>query len=669
MAFNLPKPWSSSYAYPKNVLDEGLERHAFVTLEVPDGTYDNPDVGDGGFAVPQYVLDEGYGQGAYITAWAPRGTYYGPGIPYWLNQTGNLIKGTRQLTGPRDGCEYKLATLGDTSSTPGLDRPLPEPFHTFGQRAATAVLAHVKRVAPKKRKELLTRTLNRVDPSLWKRTQDFTQRYLKRGVAPAIAIHHGMARAMATGFAAEMVTAKRQGKVKKKSLLGLGSMEALGVVPAGASIKPTTGPTSVALPEFTSGASSDGVCTSDSKLIYVGGQWRVRSPGDACVAVSNADSANIIKTQPIYVGAFPIDPTNTTGQITTLTTPWQIPSQVAAWLAQAAQAASDAVTAANATGLKVRSPASPLPCSNALLNPFQQVTSTADTWPFFSGAASPVYGTTSWTATKVMTDYNIASVTSVKDAKGFAAHSVQYVGDPNTYTFYDTCDWSNALGAQVPTIDQIEARSGGIFSGSAYYSGLFGVFKNFDDLAAVDNALAANPPIAKFNHPVTGEMWGMWLAIVPNCRAAQQDPHAKSSGGPLAPPAAWSSSTDTPCGTHLEIGFRKIPSPNWMKPILQAIFYVPALIFTDIAIVIGDILGLLATLACDVLKNLQPGAIKGPNGPMIATAEQIAQALTRCTPPIPPPVPVSSPWTTYLIVGGVTVGLLAILTRNRKKVP
>ena len=39
MPFNLPPSWDPGYALPDNVKDEGLERRAFVTKQMPRGTY------------------------------------------------------------------------------------------------------------------------------------------------------------------------------------------------------------------------------------------------------------------------------------------------------------------------------------------------------------------------------------------------------------------------------------------------------------------------------------------------------------------------------------------------------------------------------------------------------------------------------------------------------
>jgi hypothetical protein len=87
MAYRLPSAWSSGYAIPNNVRDEGLQRNAIVTKQMKRGTYDNPTfVNSGDYATPSYVQAEAYGQGARTTDWTAGGTYIGSKIPYWLNQ-------------------------------------------------------------------------------------------------------------------------------------------------------------------------------------------------------------------------------------------------------------------------------------------------------------------------------------------------------------------------------------------------------------------------------------------------------------------------------------------------------------------------------------------------------------------------------------------------------
>src|SRR5277367_5883047 len=247
MAYNIPKAWSPGMALPRYVRDEGLERHAFTSLEDPDGTYDNPDVGTGGYVVPQYVIKEGYGQGAFVTKWAPRGTYFGRKIPAWLNRPGNQIKAIQP--GKNGGTTFTLQSLPNPNIPPGITRlgggsnysatptapalgdvsaaggstVIHPAYEQYGQRAAAVILNGVSQVSPKQRKPLLKRTLDTIDKSLWSRTQTIANGYIAKGMPPAQALHHGLARAMSTGLLAEVIQTGRTGKrPAAKGQLGLG---------------------------------------------------------------------------------------------------------------------------------------------------------------------------------------------------------------------------------------------------------------------------------------------------------------------------------------------------------------------------------------------------------------------------------------------------------------
>ena len=213
MAYNLPPAWSPGYDLPKNVVDEGLQRRAFVTKQMPRGSYDNPSVGSGGYDVPQYVLDEGYGQGSYTTKWQPDGTYNGPKVKNWLNQHPTVV-GSRPM--PGGGRQYTVQAMGD-------DAPMAPVFEQYGANAANAILASVARLPRHARTRALKATLDTVDKSLWKRTLDIAKRYQAQGATPGQAIRQGLARAMSAGIAVELVdTGLRRTAPHPTSLLGLG---------------------------------------------------------------------------------------------------------------------------------------------------------------------------------------------------------------------------------------------------------------------------------------------------------------------------------------------------------------------------------------------------------------------------------------------------------------
>jgi len=214
MAYNLPNAWDPGFALPSNVVDEGLERRGFVTKQMPRGTYDNPSVGTGGFAVPQYIKDEGYGQGTFTTKWQPSGSYNGPRVPPWLNQRPKVVQ-QRRL--PGGGHAYTVQPLGDD------DAPMPAPFEQYGQRAAAELLSRIRTLPPGRRQAAMKAIMDQVDKSLWKRTQDITKRYVAQGVPVVQAFPQALARALATGIAAELIdTGLRRTAPQAASLLGLG---------------------------------------------------------------------------------------------------------------------------------------------------------------------------------------------------------------------------------------------------------------------------------------------------------------------------------------------------------------------------------------------------------------------------------------------------------------
>jgi hypothetical protein len=214
MAYNLPPPWQSGYALPKNVRDEGIERRAFITKMAPRGTYDQPNVGTGGYAVPSYVMDEGYGQGTFTTKWQPSGAYNGPKVPNWLNRRPQVIA-EKSLPGGA-----KVVTVQPLGAD---DAPLPALYEDYGAKAAGIIIDQVSRLPPAQRASVMKAYMNKLDPSLWGRTQTIWKRYVAQGAEPAQAFPLALARAMSAGLAAEIVdTGIRRVAPQTNSLLGLG---------------------------------------------------------------------------------------------------------------------------------------------------------------------------------------------------------------------------------------------------------------------------------------------------------------------------------------------------------------------------------------------------------------------------------------------------------------
>jgi len=216
MAYNLPPAWDAGFALPKNVRDEGLQRRAFVTKQMPRGTYDDSTDGTAGYNVPQYIKDEGTGQGAFTTFWQPRGTYNGGKVPHWLNKR-PTVTGVIPLPGGGQQITMQPAGMGD-------DAPMGEPFDTYGQKAAQLIISRFQTVPQPQRQKAMRAFLDSVDKSLWTRTTDIFNRYVQQQkIPPANAFPLALARALSTGITAEIIaTGLRRTAPQANSLLGLG---------------------------------------------------------------------------------------------------------------------------------------------------------------------------------------------------------------------------------------------------------------------------------------------------------------------------------------------------------------------------------------------------------------------------------------------------------------
>lgn len=355
--YNIPSAWSPGLAVPDYIRREGLERHAFVTLQAPDGTYDDPAVGSGGYVVPQYVLDEGYGQGAIVTKWSPRGSYFGPKIPSFLSNPPNKV--VAQSVAPNGWKQYTIASgvptqgLGDSymqttrgsggRRAMGDDTPMPAGYAQFGHDAATTLISAVRKLAPASRKQALKKALNTIDKSLWTRTATIANRYQAQGMSPAQALHAGLSRAMSTGLAAEVVhTGQKRQRPAAKGLLGLGCYGRAAISALGDTVVSKAGSTvSTGLQTnlFTNAGPAVGECTSDGAMIWAidptsgTGFWRRLRVGESC-ATTGAYTVTVGGAQGGITGADgtggappPPDPNAQVLQAG----PFSIPLNVASW--------------------------------------------------------------------------------------------------------------------------------------------------------------------------------------------------------------------------------------------------------------------------------------------------------------------------------------------------
>ena len=220
--YNLPPSWNPGYAIPPSVMDEGLERRAFVTNMTPRGTYDNPKVGNAGYAVPQYVDEEGYGRGTFTTKWLPRG-FVGANVPHWLDQQFSRIVGQASL-GKGKGVVMAMQTpMGDTTAPYSSSGANLGPFGTFGKRAAAGMITAANRLPASQRAAALKAMMDKIDPTLYARAGRMTEKARAQGAAPAAALAHGIAAAMTEGMLTELhKVGKSRTAPQPRSLLGLG---------------------------------------------------------------------------------------------------------------------------------------------------------------------------------------------------------------------------------------------------------------------------------------------------------------------------------------------------------------------------------------------------------------------------------------------------------------
>jgi hypothetical protein len=214
--YNLPPPWNPGYAVPQNVVDEGLERHGYVTQWAPRGSFDNPKVGHAGYAVPGYVREERYGQGAMTTRWAPRGTYAGPKVPHWLDHPSVRVVGRKPM--PGGATKLKIETMAGVEQAVGGAGNAP--ITAYGLNAAKALIDTVKMMPPDLRKRQLKAALDKIDPKLWAKAEAGAAAETKLGVPADIALERGLGAAMSYGLSTELVALAKGKRPPERSQLG-----------------------------------------------------------------------------------------------------------------------------------------------------------------------------------------------------------------------------------------------------------------------------------------------------------------------------------------------------------------------------------------------------------------------------------------------------------------
>lgn len=182
-------PWDPGYALPANVLAEPPgNRGSRITAQMPRKTYDGLVPYQDAYALPNYL--EHPGTEAIYSRPLPRKWYPGP-------------------------MAISMPGLGDTQA--GM-----ADLSSFGQQAATALLADIGEVPPSGRLFALRLALNAIEPGLYDRFLAKLQIAQKGGLAGTPALHQALAQATAEGFAKELIALGKGKKPAQQSLMGLG---------------------------------------------------------------------------------------------------------------------------------------------------------------------------------------------------------------------------------------------------------------------------------------------------------------------------------------------------------------------------------------------------------------------------------------------------------------
>lgn len=611
MAYNLPDAWDPGYVLPDNVVDEGLERQAFVTKQMPRGSYDNPAVGNNGtgYTVPSYVDDEGYGQGTYTTKWQPSGSYNGPKVPHWLNQRPQVV---RSQPLPGGGRAVTIQPLGDD--------PLPEPFETYGQQAAAGLIARVSVLPAGQRQVVLKGILDQVDKSLWSRTNDIFQRYVKQGMNPAQAFPMALARAMSTGIAAEIINTGLRGTAPQaKSLLGLGCYGCAAVLGAFDWSTVTGGP-------ILSGGGGGTPAVSNPNALPPPGACYV-APGFTWVAATPSMPGHWERPQ--------------AGQVAQPYCPNGPPP-----------AGTPTVTLAPST--RDQRPqydfyVGPFGFNAAGLTRVWGVGSTPSTT--VSNRAAPpdityltpdvnagVPGLTSTSAVRPITPDVLAwlqaRLTEAKDPNGMTDNPVHYTDASATYGFpeSDAPAWFAAMGVQPDTPVRMHA------------------------LSDMRTTIA---PLIRTKNPKTGENMVMHVQL------------ARSN-----PLVDWNATTNP---LVLKVWLSRVPDPSvWGALWNPMILINPLTALQALASVTAGATNYLSGLACNILTDPQGKAVASAGAGAVAAAYGVppqagaagvqvaANACGKPPPPPPPIIPHHSILPIVLLAGGAVLAA-AILTRPKKK--
>jgi hypothetical protein len=230
--YNLPHPWDPGYVIPKSVMSEPPERGVFVTEWMPRGTIPT--------LVPDYLGKPG--EKILGRADADLGSLSGSCLG-GSSLAGSTLAGHTLRGHSLGAVEWQLTPTG-LGGTGRAD------YAAYGQKAASKMIASVKRLPVAQRSDALTAAMQRLDTTLPARCQKYTNEAAARGLGPAKALQAGLGRAITEGLLGELAkTGRSRSAPHPGSLLGMGctrARSALGadatyVVSSGKGITPSSG--------------------------------------------------------------------------------------------------------------------------------------------------------------------------------------------------------------------------------------------------------------------------------------------------------------------------------------------------------------------------------------------------------------------------------------------
>lgn len=430
-------------------------------------------------------------------------------------------------------------------------------------------------------------------------------------------------------------------------------------------------------------------CTSDSKLVYYNGAWRVRSlDSEPCDAIIASEDTKYVMAQkePIYVGPFKIDLTNTDGQITNITVPNQIGKDWAAWLAQAL---------ASITLARIAAKQKTDPTFEGIAPFYVKKIQMLSLLPHVIGATQDFYDNGTPMGAPVTSDpicadpelayYNDASKpggfcpgprpvppTVAKlasgghalypqsaqfgtDDHGFRITNVQYPDDPNVYGYYSHEQWVQALSP-----DFLKNGIGWLVPGDYLTPANTTQFNRNQNV----------PPVARFKHPITGGDWGLWITIT-SIKSVTID-------------GSWDTSIDAPDSAIMQVAMGPMPQEGWWDDFIDALQWIPI----SIGEALWDVGQWLGGFVCDLagqsalLKKVPPNpyaqaaaiaALEIANHtqcgkPPIDCKDPAAAALPQCIVTVSAVIPWWQRW--YVIVpalGAVGYGIFKMLGKNKPR--